>query len=59
MVKYWKLFPVEYDENDPNKIATAAILKCSFCHETISGMNGPGTNVMCEKCHDVCKSWLV
>lgn len=53
-VKYYRLECVEYD-NEPKegefRIATAAVISCSFCYNMIDGMGGPGGEiVMCDNC---------
>lgn len=46
MDKYFTLSPTRV----VGPIATAAILSCSLCQDTISGMGGPGSGAICAGC---------
>lgn len=61
-IKYYRLEYVEYDDEpkeDEFRIATAAVLCCDFCCNTIDGMNGGNEKiVMCEDCFNFTKCEL-
>lgn len=52
MTQYFELKTIRIHEPEEGelRIATAAILSCSLCGQTIDGMGGPGDGAICYRC---------
>jgi len=56
VVSFYKLERVDIEPPKPGEfwIATAGVMSCGLCGETIDGMGGPGEYI-CIRCGDVVK----
>lgn len=52
-VHYYIMTPVLVPDPTQLRIATAALITCACCGETIDGMGGPQPEALCVVCHDV------